>query len=62
MSFKNPHSSSRKIGVFPTTSSKNGECIWIFSHFFEADPVAKKNKNYVQQQNLHHLPGIPTNS
>lgn len=30
-----------KVGVFPTESSKNPECIWIFNHRFTVDEIAK---------------------
>ena len=30
-----------EVGVFPTESPKNPECIWIFNHRFTVDEVAK---------------------
>ncbi|MCG7344041.1 competence protein ComK [Sporosarcina sp. ACRSL] len=38
---KPPFLISDDVGVFPTVSSDNPECIYIFSHFFKAEKVGK---------------------
>lgn len=30
------------VGVFPTTSPKNMNCVWIFNHRFEVDKLEKR--------------------
>lgn len=39
---KPPFIISDDLGVFPTTSSKNRDCIYIFNHFFESESVSKE--------------------
>lgn len=39
---KPPFLISDDVGVFPTTSSKNPECIYIFNHFFKSEPASRK--------------------
>ncbi|MDW0116229.1 competence protein ComK [Sporosarcina thermotolerans] len=40
---KTPFLISDEVGVFPTNGSKNPDCIWIFSHFFDAKRLDSKN-------------------
>ncbi|WP_339251792.1 competence protein ComK [Sporosarcina sp. FSL W8-0480] len=40
---KTPFLISDEVGVFPTKSSKHDDCIYIFSHFFQTEPIDSKN-------------------
>ncbi|WP_432357013.1 competence protein ComK [Sporosarcina sp. UB5] len=58
---KPPFLISDDVGVFPTISSEKPECIFIFSHFFEAEKVGKKqtkitfnNKTYITVPVSHY--------
>jgi competence protein ComK len=39
---KPPFLISDDVAVFPTMGSKHPECMWIFSHFFEAESLTKE--------------------
>lgn len=49
---------SKKVGVFPTMSSKHPECIWIFNHPFHAEKVEQGTKLTFTEHDIHTI--VPT--